>query len=305
MLCKLLVVCALSFLVAPDPPKGRLVIVGGGEIGRSIRERTIALAGGTSAKILVIPYASPDPEAGAKSAKMWEEVGATQISVLDLSDPKAAIQKIRSADLIWMRGGSQSRLMEHLRNPELVEAIRARYLQGGTIGGTSAGAAVMSSLMIADWLGPRNAPDGGRPRMSHGLGLWPEVIVDQHFIRRKRMDRLRHAIEDHPELVGVGIDESTAVIVSGRGFEVMGASDVIVYDARKPMAVSPAATNSGESAGNGGQPKAGAEPEKEKGPKAAETEYATHTLHPGMKFDLDRGVLTATAAATAPAATMP
>jgi cyanophycinase len=120
--------------------------------------------------------------------------------------------------------------MNELKRLGLVESIRERYGQGAVVGGTSAGAAVMSKVMIT---GTGEAKDGKiAPPLADGLGLWPGVIVDQHFVKRGREPRLRGAVAAHSELLGVGIDESTFVIVKGNAFEVGGTSTVLVLDAR-------------------------------------------------------------------------
>ncbi len=121
--------------------------------------------------------------------------------------------------------------MEALRNAKLVELIQTRHRKGLPIGGTSAGAAVMSQEMITDTpkvavLLPGNTPLG------EGLGLTPRLIVDQHFIARGRLARLLGAVLDHPDLLGVGIDEGTAIVIRGSRFEVLGRGSVIVIDAR-------------------------------------------------------------------------
>src|SRR5439155_4806352 len=144
----------------------------------------------------------------------------------------AAVKAVESADLIWMPGGDQNRLMEALMPTDVPAAIRARYRKGATVGGTSAGAAVTSTLCLtgeADLDRIRH----GTTAVREGLGLWPHVIVDQHFVRRERFNRLLSAVLDRPELVGVGVDESTAAVVIGTTFEVIGSGQVLVIDARK------------------------------------------------------------------------
>jgi cyanophycinase len=271
MIPKLMLMTVLGLTSGDAEPKGHLVIVGGGPSSEVIQRRALELAGGAEARVLIIPFASRSPDAGERTASLWRSFGAEQVEVLGADDPEAAEEQVARADLIWMRGGSQNRLMEALlERPGLIESIRARYVDGATVGGTSAGAAVMSRLMIAGWDGRR---DDDRPRCSDGLGLWPDVIVDQHFIRRNRRVRLEAAVRENPALLGVGIDESTAVIVHGREFEVLGNSEVLVFDARKVSA--PAASDMPmEGAASGVVP------------------LATCTLKPGMRYHLDRGVLT-------------
>ena len=132
------------------------------------------------------------------------------MSILDLQDADAALTAIREADLIWFSGGNQNRLMSFLSQNGLIEAIRARYEHGATVGGTSAGAAVMSRIMLT---GIPVDVSAGACKTADGLGLWDGVIVDQHYFRRLRFSRLLDAVLGHHDKVGVGIDESTAVIV--------------------------------------------------------------------------------------------
>jgi cyanophycinase len=155
---------------------------------------------------------------------MWQQAGADKVTILTWTDDRqAALREVREADIIWFGGGSQNLLMDRLTRLDLVEAIRERYRMGAVVGGTSAGAAVMSAIMLTGARGP------GRTE-AVGLGLWPEVIVDQHYLARQRRPRLLAALKGHPRLLGVGIDEGTAVIVRGRGgrFEVVGFSEVEV-----------------------------------------------------------------------------
>ncbi len=272
----LLLLATMGVGVEDAAPKGHLVIVGGGSGIEPIRRRALELAGGARAKVLVVPHASRDPDAGRFMAERWRNDGATHVEILDLSNPETACSAIRTADLIWMRGGDQTRLIEALVKGGVCGAIQARYQEGATIGGTSAGAAVMSRLMIAGEVGPRRPAEARKPRIGEGLGLWPEVIVDQHFLRRRRMERLTSVVLSNPSLLGVGIDESTAVIVSGLEFEVVGQSDVIVLDAREP---GKAAKTHPDAAGQA------------RNALDTNAKLKTITLKAGMKYHIDKGVL--------------
>ncbi|MBI3878669.1 MAG: cyanophycinase [Verrucomicrobia bacterium] len=149
-----------------------------------------------------------------------------RVSNLTTTNATEALAAVRAAEVIWFPGGEQSRQMAELNRLGLVAAIRERHATGAVIGGTSAGAAVMAKVMITG--SPKNA--GEVPPLAEGLGLWPEAIVDQHFVVRKREPRLQAAVKANPKLLGVGIDESTYVVVNGNGFEVSGKSVVIVFD---------------------------------------------------------------------------
>lgn len=254
-------IAAATAQPAPDP-RGTLVIVGGGEIPPEILARTLALAGGPSASIAVLPQASELAETGDTAIAMWKGAGARKAVRVDVTDRAAAMQAIAEATLIWFPGGDQNRLTRALEKTGLAELIRTRYLEGAVVGGTSAGAAVMSKVMItgdADLQGIT----AGKTKTADGLGLWPDVIVDQHFLKRQREARLISLVLDWPELVGVGVDESTAVVVTGRRFEVIGRSSVVVIDARTA--------------------KVDRTPDGQLG---TGLDLRLHVLKPGMQFDL-------------------
>jgi len=214
--------------------KGRLLAVGGGGTTDAVCKRAIELCGGPEKRMLIVPQASGAEDAGAGSVEFWKEHGAKDVRVLELGDREKALAAIREADFVWMPGGDQSRLMKALLDADLVTAIRERFHAGALVGGTSAGAAVLSSVMIvggdtADLKSVR----GAGTLTTAGLGLWPDAVVDQHFVQRQRFNRLLSCVLDLPQLVGVGIDEKTAVIVHPDGAcEVLGDGSVIVVDPR-------------------------------------------------------------------------
>jgi cyanophycinase len=258
-------ILALVFAVQNlNQPPGQLIIAGGGPLPAEVAGRALLLAGGKGAHVLIIPQASGRANAGARALVIWRKAGAQRVTILDRQDREAAVAAVKAADVIWMPGGSQIRLMRALKERGLIDAIRGRFHQGAIVGGTSAGAAVMSQIMLM------GAPRGGgvvRAVELAGLGLWPDVIVDQHYLRRKRYPRLLTAVLHHPDLPGIGIDESTAVVVQGRRFEVIGSSKVMVLDARRV-----ARTLLSQAA-------------------LAAEKVAVYTLKAGMKFDLDKGIV--------------
>jgi cyanophycinase len=208
--------------------KGTLVVQGGGPAPAGMYERVAALAGGAAATALVVPFASTKND-GREMAERLKQAGAGQVSVLQAGDREGALTAVYGANLFWLSGGSQARLVEALRELGVAEALHERFLDGAVVAGTSAGAAVMSQVMITG--GPKEA--GEAPPTGDGLGLWPEVIVDQHFAQRRREPRLRAVVQQHPALPGIGIDESTFVVVSGDEMEVGGDHGVVVLDARQ------------------------------------------------------------------------
>ncbi|HEU4585824.1 MAG TPA: cyanophycinase [Gemmatimonadaceae bacterium] len=232
-----------------DAPKGSLLIVGGGPQPDELVQRFVDLAGGArKARIVVFAMASEDGlEGGEEKAEDLRKLGASAINVYitrEQADQDSIVHLLDDATGIWFGGGDQSRLTRAIGGTKVEDAIRERYRAGAVVGGTSAGAAVMSTPMIT---GDERHPGGVRPDTtdpfktiardniitSEGFGLIDGAIIDQHFLRRKRHNRLISTLLEHPKLLGVGIDESTALLVQPDGiWNVLGASAVVVYDAR-------------------------------------------------------------------------
>ena len=214
-------------LCAAEP--GSLVIVGGGKLPDSIREKFFTLAGQEKAKIVVIPTASEDadkPKESESFLKDWKKLNPVNVILLHTRDRKIAdsddfIKPLREASGVWFSGGDQSRVTAAYLGTKTEKTFRNVLARGGVIGGTSAGAAIMSDPMIT----------GGNPvaTLDRGFGFLPGFLTDQHFLARKRQARLQGALETHPGLVGLGIDESTAAVVTGRTLEVIGDSTVTIY----------------------------------------------------------------------------
>ena len=226
--------CSAPFAQGPAPPTpGALFIVGGGKISDSLRREAIALAGGARARVAIFAQASREASAGPETAKLFDACGAGRVDVVELGAKAKAREVVANATLIWFGGGSQNRLMDELRRADLVEAIQARWRKGAVVGGTSAGAAVMSKLMITGDEYERGRITAGSTALGEGLGFLPDAIVDQHFVARGRFPRLLAAVLEHPDQLGIGIDESTAAIVEGDSLRVSGDSHVLVFDARE------------------------------------------------------------------------
>lgn len=236
--------------------------VGGGDTNDAIIARTLELAGGRSAVVVVLPQSSALPDAGDSAVETWKKAGARDVRKVSFDDRDAARRAIESATLIWMPGGDQNRFMSAIAGTGLDDLIRARHAAGVTVGGTSAGAAILSRVMLTGDADLKSV-DTGTTVTAPGLGLWPDVIVDQHFLKRQRESRLISVVLDHPSLVGVGIDEGTAVVVRGTEIEVVGKSAVIVIDPRGAK-VAPSASS----------------------PVAAGTGLTFHVLRSGMTLDL-------------------
>ena len=232
-----------------ERPKGSLLIVGGGPQPAALVQRFVDLAGGAGKeRVVVFAMASEDGLAGGEEkAEDLRKLGAHAINVYitaEQANQDSIVHLLDDATGIWFGGGDQARLTRALGGTRVEAAIHARYDAGAVVGGTSAGAAVMSTPMIT---GDERHPGGARPDTTDafktiardniitgdGFGLIQGAIVDQHFLRRKRHNRLVSTVLEHPKLLGVGIDESTALLVQPDGkWSVLGASAVVIYDAR-------------------------------------------------------------------------
>ncbi len=211
------------------------MIVGGGRVTVEIERQFMKLAGGKSARIVVIPTASmyaDQPEEERGFLKRWQALGAASVRLLHTRNREEAnrhefVQPLREATAVWISGGDQSRLTESYRGTAVQRELQQLLQRGGVIGGTSAGAAIMSEDMITG--GTRVA------KIGKGLGLLPDVVIDQHFLKRDRAQRLLGVLQSKKAHVGIGIDEATAVVVRGRALEVVGDSYVIVFTASDPL----------------------------------------------------------------------
>jgi cyanophycinase len=240
------VACVLALSAAADESKGHLLIIGGGREPAGMLERFITLAGGTNnAKIIVLPMASEDAVGtGAEMVTEFKALGVTQIESVVLSrvealNPESAT-RLNGATGVFFTGGDQSRLAAVLVHSPIQQTLKNLYRQGAVLAGTSAGAAIMSEVMITgeELLNHDKANAFRSIRQNNiettaGLGFVTNAIIDQHFIQRKRYNRLFSVVLEHPNLVGIGIDESTAVLMNpDQTFEVLGESAVMVMDAR-------------------------------------------------------------------------
>ena len=245
--------------------RGTLFIVGGGPQPPALVEEFVRLAGGPGkARIVVLAMASSDgATSGEEKARDLRALGATAINVFALRDQAntdSVARLLDGATGIWFGGGDQVLLARAVAGTATERAIHARYAAGAVIGGTSAGAAVMSTPMIT---GDEKRPGGARAPgdssdhwltvdradvvTTDGFGLVTHFVVDQHFVRRKRHNRLISLVLEREPHLGVGIDESTALIVEPDGrWRVAGASVAMVFDARG-AAVTPVGTTLGAS----------------------------------------------------------
>lgn len=228
------------------PARGTLFIVGGGTQPLPLVQEFVRRAGGSRARIIVFAMASASGErSGEESAARFRTMGAAARNVWitrEQANSDSVARLLDGATAVWFGGGDQNRLTAVLRGTRTETAIRARFEQGAVVGGTSAGAAVISTPMITgDELGERRDTtqawtrvQRGTVAVDSGFGYLTNAVVDQHFLRRKRHNRLLSLVFAQPPHLGVGIDEGTAIIVEPSGlWRVEGASSAFIVDARE------------------------------------------------------------------------
>lgn len=235
---------ALATLPAIAQPRriGRLVIIGGAEDrlhDKLILRRFLELSGGPSSRIRLISAASSTPEwAWDTYGKAFADLGGTDFAPIPIADRDAAntpavTDRILEADGLFISGGDQRRLMDLIWETEAFRALHtAFHLRGCCMGGTSAGAAVMSRHMLAQGEATK-LPEKEVADLDIGLGFVARAIIDQHFSERGRLGRLLSAMAQWPSMLGVGIDENTALVIErGAAVEVVGQGAVTVVDGR-------------------------------------------------------------------------
>ncbi len=224
----------------PPSTKTAILVIGGAEDkvhGREILHTFFGRSGSVDARIAIIPSASREPAIiGERYLQIFQDMGAKEIRVLDIRDRSQAEDRdlqdyVEDCTGVFMTGGDQLRLCGLLADTPLMEKVRQRVQQGEiTLAGTSAGAAVMGHHMIAGG-GSGESPNRSLVDMATGLGIIPEIIVDQHFHNRNRMARLMSAVAAHPERLGIGIDEDTCALFERDGvLQVMGKGTVTIID---------------------------------------------------------------------------
>ena len=221
------------------PARGSLVIVGGGLRDEAIVERIIALAGGRDAPLVVVPTAGGAPHYDRywSGRRLFTEAGATDVTVLHTYDPKVAdteefVAPLRRARGVYFGGGRQWRLADAYLNTRTHRELFALLERGGVISGSSAGATIMGSYLVRGDTKTNTVMMGDHVQ---GFGLLKNVGIDQHLLRRNRHFDLIEVIEAHPELLGIGIDENTAIVVEGDRFEVIGESYVVIHDNQRQI----------------------------------------------------------------------
>lgn len=221
------------------PARGSLVIVGGALRDQTIIERFLDLAGGPDVPIVVIPTAGVGDNYDQywRGLKPFKEAGAKNLTVLHTRDPQVAdteefVRPINEARGLWFSGGRQWRLADSYLNTKVHKALWDLLDRGGVIGGTSAGATIQGSYLARGDTKTNTIMMGDH---EEGLGFLKNVAIDQHLLKRNRQFDLIEIIEAYPELLGIGIDENTAIVVQEDQFEVIGQSYIAIYDHNRQL----------------------------------------------------------------------
>ena len=216
------------------PANGSLVIAGGAVRGEEIIKRFLDLAGGADVPIVVIPTAGGGETYDQywRGLRQFKAAGATDLTVLHTKDPKVAntvefVNVIKKARGVWFSGGRQWRLADSYLNTKVHDELWNLLERGGVIGGSSAGATIQGSYLARGDSKTNTIMMGDH---EVGLGFLKNSAIDQHLLRRNRQFDLIEIIKAHPKLLGIGLDENTAIVVNGDQFEVIGQSYVAIYD---------------------------------------------------------------------------
>jgi len=260
-------------------PLGTLCLIGGAEDRtgrRDVLRGFLDLAGGAGARVAVLATASSlGPEILESYAEVFTALGAAEVvpvrpSSRDEAGDQALADRLTGVDAVFMTGGNQLKLTAVVGGTRVGEAIRSAYQKGAVVGGTSAGASAVSEHMIA-FGDEHDTPRQGVTASAAGLGLLPDVIVDQHFSQRNRYGRLLSLVARSPRLLGIGVDEDTAAVVrGGHLLEVMGSGCVFVADGSAAVSDAHLA---------------------ELGAPLLVSGVVVHTLPAGARFDLARRTL--------------
>lgn len=219
---------------------GALMLIGGAEDkfeAKYLLNEFFKASGGQRSRICILPSASEEQDSGTIYHQVFTDFGAPYVQILPLfsrddADLPDVAQELSNATGIFMTGGDQNKIVNILHGTAALRAIQRAYAKGATIGGTSAGASAMSDPMIGGGL-VGSLARSGMVKLHQGLGLTTSLIIDQHFHQRNRLGRLMTAVMSYPEMLGVGVDEDTAALVTHDGrLTVMGRGTVTIVDPR-------------------------------------------------------------------------
>jgi cyanophycinase len=253
-----LFLCALILLVCnfshAQSPKGKLFIIGGGNRSDKLMSQLVSISSLQKKDyIVVLPMSSEEPDSAyIYFKKQVQKLTPNPIVMLNFNKStatnKVLVDSLQKAKLIFISGGDQTRFMGVVNKTPVFDAIHQAYQNGSTIAGTSAGAAVMCEHMITgnqklekEYSATFDNIRYDNLETAQGLGLITNVIIDQHFLKRSRYNRLLSGLVEFPNHVGIGIDESTAIIVRNKEIEIAGESEVIIV--QNPKGITKAPTN--------------------------------------------------------------
>jgi len=227
----------------PDVDKGTLVMVGGGGMPKGLMAELVEMAGGEKAHMVYVPCSeSETPPSSSRMLREWEKMGVASATMVHTKDREAAnsdeaiLAPLRRATGLWFGGGRQWNFSDSYYGTEAHRLMKEVLTKrGGAIGGSSAGASIQGRYLT------RATPIGNLKIMAPGyerggLGFLSGVAIDQHFSQRKRQADLKSLVETYPQLLGIGIDEATAIIVRGSEAKVVGRGSVFFYDHRSDPA---------------------------------------------------------------------
>ena len=228
------VIPPLSHAQEVGPPNGTLIVAGGALSDPAVFARFVELAGGPAAPIVIIPTAGGGESYDQyfRGRRPFEAAGATDITILHTYDPEVAdtdafVEPLLRARGVWFTGGRQWRLADSYLDTKTHEALWGVLERGGVIGGSSAGASIQGSYLVRGDTRTNTVMMGDH---EVGLGFLKGVGIDQHLLRRNRHFDMVEVIRAKPELLGIGLDENTAIVVQGDRFEVVGQSYAVIYD---------------------------------------------------------------------------
>ena len=186
----------------------------------------------------MLPTANPDPLPLFGEANFLQKAGAKRVIAInarkfeDVEDPKT-LELVKKAGGVWFGGGRQWRFVDAYENTKMHEAFRDVLRRGGVIGGSSAGATIQGDYLCRG--SPLNNTDIMCEGYERGLGFLPGTAIDQHFAQRKRFADMTELMKTYPQLLGIGLDEATAIVVRGHVADVMGKGEAHFYDRKKPV----------------------------------------------------------------------
>lgn len=226
------------------PDRGAIVVAGGGDLDLDIYRTFVRLAGGPDARVVLIPTAG----ALEGSHEAWtalealRDAGAGRIEVVhtrrrSIAELEGFVAPLRDATAVWFSGGRPWRLMDVYLGTRTHRELEDLLARGGVIGGNSAGASALASFLL------RGAVEDNdiviAPGYEEGFGFLRNVAIDQHVLARGRENDLLEVLDQHPQLLGIGLDEGAALVITGDDAEVMGDSRVAIYDPTDPLTLIP------------------------------------------------------------------